>query len=327
MNNFYERNCTYYVACGLTYTGRLTMFGNTGQQAGQTQQGTSTGTFGTEQGVPLDAKDRSLMEDMSLAAISVSTKLPDFWVDMPRLWFAQFEAVMAPQKQGDQSKFNMVVSKLGRDALQQVSDLLTSPPQGDKYVVLKERLLQAYEESAERQFQKLVSEIELGSQKPTQLLRRMKNLGRTTQVSDQTLKSLWLSRMPASVRAVIAVCQDQSLENLATIADKIVENTRASYEVAQISREDVAASPQATLTELITQMGKLAVEVASLRTEVRGRERSRSRSQSYRGRSSSRNKKSPGDPGWLCRFHYRYKKNARRCEQPCAWRQDTTTEN
>ncbi|KOB64448.1 Uncharacterized protein OBRU01_24278, partial [Operophtera brumata] len=30
-----------------------------------------------------------------------------------------------------------------------------------------------YEESAERQFQKLVSEMDLGSQKPSQLLRRM----------------------------------------------------------------------------------------------------------------------------------------------------------
>lgn len=266
------------------------------------------------------------LTDVSLAAISVSTKLPDFWADMPRLWFAQFEAVMAPQKQGDLSKFNMVISKLGRDALQQVSDLLTTPPQNDKYAVLKERLLQVYEESAERQFQKLVSELELGSQKPTQLLRRMKDLGRTTQVSDQTLKSLWLSRMPSSIRAVIAVCQDQSLDSLATIADKIVENT-GTYEVAEISRGDVAAVSQGALAELITQMGKIALEVAALRSEVRGRERSRSRSQSYRARSGSRVRRTPEDPGWLCRFHYRYKKNARRCEQPCAWRQDNTAEN
>lgn len=145
-------------------------------------------------------EEQSESSSMTLAAISVSSKLPEFWVEMPRLWFAQFEAVMAPQKQGDEAKFNMVISKLGRDSIQQVSDLVTAPPSEDKYKVLKERLLQVYEESAERQFQKLVSEMELGSQKPTQLLRRMKDLGRTTQVSDQTLKNLWLSRMPSEVR-------------------------------------------------------------------------------------------------------------------------------
>lgn len=267
---------------------------------------------------------------MSLAAISVSAKLPDFWVDMPRLWFGQFEAVMAPQKQGDEAKFNLVISKLGRDSLQQVSDLLSLPPEcNDKYQTIKQRLLQVYEESTERQFQKLVSELELGSQKPTQLLRRMKDLGRTIGVADQTLKSIWLSRMPSSVRAVIAVCQDQSLDSLATIADKIVENTRSSYDIAEVTGASTSAGASlGPLTEIVTQLGKLKLEVASLRNEVRGRERSRSTSrQSYRGRSSSRNRRAPGDPGWLCRFHYRYKKDARRCEQPCAWRTEQETEN
>lgn len=266
------------------------------------------------------AKEEQETSGITLAAISVSAKLPDFWVDMPRLWFAQFEAVMAPQKQGEEAKFNMVISKLTKDAIQQVSDLVTTPPATNKYVTLKERLLQVYEESAERQFQKLVSELELGSQKPTHLLRRMRDLGRTTQVSDLTLKSLWMSRMPSAVRAVIAVCQDQSLDSLAAIADKIVENSK-SYEIAAVNDSPAAVS-QGTLTELATQMNKLMLEVASLRNEVQRRGRRRSRSfQSNRSRSSSRKRKNPGDPNWLCRFHYRFRKNAKRCEQPCAWRE------
>ncbi|VVD06032.1 unnamed protein product [Leptidea sinapis] len=114
-------------------------------------------------------------ENSSLTAISVQSRIAEFWVDMPRLWFAHFEAVMAPQKQGDDVKFSLV------------SDLLTKPPEEQKYKALKERLLQVYEESTERQFQKFVSEMDLGEQKPTQLLRRIKELGRPVQVSDQTL--------------------------------------------------------------------------------------------------------------------------------------------
>lgn len=284
--------------------------------------GTQTTRSVSGQAMPPVIKDEDAESPgMTLAAIGVSNKLPDFWVDMPRLWFAQFEAVMAPQKQGEDTKFNMVIAKLGRDSIQQVSDLLTSPPAENKYAALKERLLQVYEESAERQFQKLVSELELGAQKPTHLLRRMKELGRPAQVSDQTLKSLWLSRMPSSVRAVIAVCQDQSLDSLAAIADKIVENGR-SYEIATVNDSTAQVSP-GPLTELVNQMNKLALEVASLRSEVQQNRRSRSRSRpSYRSRSRSRKRRAPGDPGWLCRFHYRYKSKATRCEQPCAWRTD-----
>lgn len=254
-------------------------------------------------------------DNMALASITVSAKLPDFWIDMPRLWFAQFEAVMAPQRQGDETKFNMVIAKLGRDSIQQVSDLLTSPPETNKYATLKDRLLQVYEESAERQFQKLVSELELGSQKPTQLLRRMRDLGRTTQVSEQTLKSLWLSRMPSAVRAVTAVCQEQNLEELANIADKIVENSK-SYEISAVA----SSSSHASIEPLVALVNKLVVEIASLRNEVYSRARSRGGSHpGRRSRSVSRKRRSPGDPNWLCKFHYRYKSKARRCEQPCAW--------
>lgn len=268
-------------------------------------------------------EERSNASELSLATISVSSKLPEFWVDMPRLWFAQFEAVMAPQKQGEEAKFNMVISKLGRDSIQQVSDLLVTPPESNKYTVLKERLLQVYEESAERQFQKLVSEMELGAQKPTQLLRRMKDLGRTTQVSDQTLKSLWLSRMPSSVRAVIAVCQDQSLESLATIADKVVENS-TGYDVAAVADTRAQTTTAGSLSDLANQINQLVLEVASLRNEVYGRDRARSRSRGpARSRSNSRRRRTPADADWLCRFHYRFRRNARSCEQPCAWREDS----
>ncbi|CAF4948343.1 unnamed protein product [Pieris macdunnoughi] len=179
-----------------------------------------------------------------------------FRVEMPGMWFAQFEAA------------------------------------DNRYNTSKERLLQVYEESAQRQFQKLVSELELGSQKPTQLLRRMKDLGRTTQVSEQMLKNLWRSRMPSEVRAVIAVCQDQAIDNFAAIGDKIIENCTTG-EIATIAGAPLAA-PQMpavsdTLTGLVQQLNNLTLEVAALRSEVQDRGRPRSRShQSYKSRSTSR---------------------------------------
>lgn len=258
-----------------------------------------------------------------LAQITVTSRIPDFWTEMPRLWFAQFEAIITPQKQSDEVKYNVVISKLSRDALQQISDILLSPPDSNKYQIVKERLLQVFEESAERQFQKLVGEMDLGSQKPSQLLRKMRDLGRNTQVSEQTLRSLWTSRMPPAVRAVIAVSSDQELDIIARIADKVMESV--SYgniaEVNSCSGNPSTSSSGATVPfgELLHMMQNLKVEVAALRAQVNRSGYHRSRSNS-RGRARPRSKsRDVNHPNWLCKYHYRYRGKATRCEKPCAW--------
>lgn len=298
---------------------------NYGMLPGQGQEekiASGSGTAGTSGTVAVNMNGE-------LATISVSSRIPEFWLEMPRLWFAQLESVLDPQKLGDKAKYDMVISKLSKTALQQVSDILLSPPDERKYQTVKNRLLEVYEESAERQFQKLVSEMELGAQKPSQLLRKMRELGRTTQISEQALLNLWLQRLPSSVRAVLTVSQDQNLENLANIADKIMD-----MKVSEISEVSTSAVNQFPVGDIVGQMHKLTLEVASLRQEVnehrrnsfRGRRGFNNRS---RSRSRSRQQKiTPQDPRWLCKFHYRYRSRARNCEKPCAWiSSPSTSEN
>lgn len=86
----------------------------------------------------------------------------------------------------DEARYNLVVTKLGKDAVQQVSDILLKPPEVKKFDTWKEGLLKIYEESEMRQFQKLLSEMELREQKPSQLLRRMRDLARD-KMPDETL--------------------------------------------------------------------------------------------------------------------------------------------
>lgn len=258
------------------------------------------------------ATDNSQAE---VAALGISSKIPDFWIEMPRVWFAQFETMMAPQKQGDEVKYGVVLSKLHKDAVSQVADIIMSPPATNKYGAVKERLLAVYEESEERQFQKLVSEVELGDQKPSQLLRRMRELARKSQVAEKTLHGLWISRLPDHVRAVLTVSQDQKLDNLAAIADKILEGR--SGEVSEIS-----SGQTQLMVEMVNQMKKLTIEIAALKSNANnGRHRSyrRNRSQS-RTRSHSRTRITPDSPNWLCRYHHRYRNRARNCENPCNWK-------
>ena len=56
-------------------------------------------------------------------SVTVTSRIPEFWADQPRLWFVQFEAVLDNQKLSDAAKSNLVVTKLNKSAIQQISDV------------------------------------------------------------------------------------------------------------------------------------------------------------------------------------------------------------
>ncbi|KAJ8710633.1 hypothetical protein PYW08_009148 [Mythimna loreyi] len=261
--------------------------------------------------------------ETALASITVSSRIPEFWADQPRLWFAQFEATVEGQRLGDAAKQNLVITKLNKTAIQQISDLLLTPPETQKYQTLKERLLQVFEESETRQFQKLLSEMELGTQKPSQLIRRMRDLARG-KIPDQTLQIMWNSHLPSAVQAVLAVTEAKDLDNLAIIADKVMEATRPS-EVASVATGAAPTAPKDTSVtgDLASIVAKLSIEVAELRRSRQshrsgGRDRSGSR---FRSKSRNRNdNRKRHDAKWLCFYHYRYGAKAAKCVEPCNWK-------
>lgn len=257
-----------------------------------------------------------------LATVTVSSRIPEFWCDQPRLWFVQCEAILGPQKLSDEARFNLVVAKLGKDVIQQVSDILLKPPETKKFDVLKERLLKAYEESEIRQFQKLLSGMELGDQKPSQLLRRMKDLARE-KIPDETLRIMWQGHLSSSVRAVLAVSESQDLENLAAIADKIMETSRP-LQVAEVQSSTLSDS------------SFILAEIAKLSLKIRDMERSRNHFKRFnnnrsRSRSTSRarnmSRRTPDSPDWLCYYHHKFRQRAMKCVEPCAWKKSERKEN
>lgn len=253
--------------------------------------------------------------------VSIQSRILPFWREYPRLWFAQFEALIEPSKIGDDQKFRYVLSVLQQTDVQQIGDILLNPPTSGKYLALKNRLLSVYQESEAKQLQKLLSGQELGDQKPSQLLRKMRDLG-GSMVKDDALKVLWLNQLPTSVRAVLSVSEESSLNTLATMADKMTEHMEP--QVAAVTAQNHTTDPNIEL--LSKQIEKLTLEVA----ELRGRQSYR-RPAHWRGRSRSKStngsERKPTDPDWLCRYHYRFRKQARRCESPCAWKKTQPSEN
>lgn len=169
-----------------------------------------------------------------IAMVTVQMRVPEFWKELPRSWFCQFEAMMAPQRQGDTQKFDMVLAKLPTDVLQQVTDIIEAPPEAGKYETIKKRLLSVCEESADKQFQRLMHEMDLGTQKPSHLLRKMITLAKKCNLTEEPLKRLWLNKLTPNVRALLAMSEDTKLEDMAKKADRILETLR-NGEIASIT--------------------------------------------------------------------------------------------
>ncbi|CAH0686386.1 unnamed protein product [Spodoptera exigua] len=187
------------------------------------------------------------------------SRIPEFWRDQPRLWFKQLEAIVAPQKQGDDYKYYTVIAKLPKEEIIQVSDLITCPPPIEKYKAIKERLISCYEESDQRQLQKLLSEMDLGDQKPSHLLRKMRTLSNGN-ISDETIKLLWLRLLPPSVTSVLAVTEDIDVNKMSQIADKILINSTRT----EVSAVNGNKSGDDTMSCILAQLAEMQLELNAI---------------------------------------------------------------
>ncbi|CAF4940742.1 unnamed protein product [Pieris macdunnoughi] len=66
-------------------------------------------------------------------AVSLRSRITEFWIDQPPLWFVQCEAILTPQKLSDKNKYNLFVANketmhftqyLHRDMLSSAIDLI-----------------------------------------------------------------------------------------------------------------------------------------------------------------------------------------------------------
>ncbi|XP_047030497.1 uncharacterized protein LOC124637840 [Helicoverpa zea] len=268
----------------------------------------------------MSSEDKKVViEEHQLSSISITARIPEFWKKSPRTWFIQAEAVLNPQKMSDESKYQVLISKLPPDAVEQVTQILVDPPEKNKYETLKNKLIFIYQESEERQVKKLIGEMELGDQKPSQLLRKMQDLARG-RVNNETLIVMWQKHLPNSVRGVLAVTEEKDLEKLASIADKIMETTTPIHSVATVKQEP---GPSGSQDQIISAINKLSDRLQNLESRSRGRSNNwrRNNFRRNRSRSGSRSRtRKFEDPNWLCFYHYKYRSKATKCVDPCNWK-------
>ena len=163
-------------------------------------------------------------ETFSAAMYRVAVRLPPFWPDCPAVWFAQSEAqfeLAAITRQ--QTKFNYVVSQLNQQQVAEFEDIITSPSEHEPYDRLKAELVRRLSTSREQRVRQLPSHEEMGDWKLSQFLWHLK--GMAPDVPDNFLCTIWASRLPPHVQAILAGQTEGSLDSTSHLADKICEVT------------------------------------------------------------------------------------------------------
>ncbi|KAL7724852.1 hypothetical protein ACLKA6_012837 [Drosophila palustris] len=89
------------------------------------------------------------------------------------------------------------------------------------YGNLKRNIIERFCESEQKKIQKLLSDIDLGDRRPTQLLNELRGLAKD-RINEDFLKSLWMQRLPPHARAILQASNDD-LSGMAKLADKILE--------------------------------------------------------------------------------------------------------
>lgn len=250
----------------------------------------------------------------------VTIKIPPFWTDRPEIWFYQIEAQFSINKiASEETKFNYMVSQLEPKYVENIWDIIKST-NVSKYSAAKERLLNIFKESEDKKIKRLITGIDLGDLKPSQLLRRMQSLA-GADISNKVLRTLWFEKLPDYIKNVLLV-SDEDLEKVAIMADKILEmNPRSELYCATKSPSQCSSKSGATMDDIVAKIAALEQQIAAIPL---GNSQARTTHRSpRRGRSRSRSERKFNPDGKYCYYHFKFGSRCYpdKCKQPCSWKE------
>lgn len=248
------------------------------------------------------------------------------------MWFLQVESQFQIHNvSSDTTKYHLVVSTLDHETIGEVSDVIRSPPASEKYSGLKTAILSRLTDSPDAQLHKLLTDVQLGDKRPSQLLRHMRTLA-GSRVGDDLLRIKWLDLLPQHTRRMLLLIKNQTLEELAAVADEV--HDLGPSVMATSHRTSSAFSPeraQPSLAEpndhLAQQLASLSLAVAQL-TAITREALGEPSFHRQRGRSASRDNQKPrtrsstpaGNPRTgHCWYHANFGTRATKCRQPCSF--------
>ncbi|XP_064472452.1 uncharacterized protein LOC135386843 [Ornithodoros turicata] len=197
---------------------------------------------------------------------TLSLRLPPYWAHDQQLWFAQADAQFSARNISSQiTKYGYVLGALLADTAAEIRDIILQPPLDKPYDTLKAELIARTTMSSQRRLQQLLTNEELGDQKPTQLLRRMRALVGDATLDSSLLQELFLQRLPAEARRILAAAGSASLDDLAKLADRILDHSPvASATIASLGHKPPPARPDIALSDIPAAMAAMTATLQSM---------------------------------------------------------------
>ncbi|KAH7941408.1 hypothetical protein HPB49_013383 [Dermacentor silvarum] len=162
----------------------------------------------------------------------------------------------------DRIRYDYLVAHLDARYAKKVRDIPANPPTANVYEPLKTELIPHLSLSEDQKVQQLQS-AELAERKPSQLLRHMRALVGNMEVQDSLLLALWLQRLPPHVRAIPPAKPTPPLDQLAGIADRVIE-----VSLPQLSPTVQAVPAPLNTTELARRIHDINRKLSSIQRRL-----------------------------------------------------------
>ena len=178
-------------------------------------------------------------------------RIPQFLPNDPNLWFLQVESSFnVVQITAELTKADTVIECLKPDVFACIKDIISIRPRPPNlYTLIKERITTSFSISAETRVRQLLKGESLTSGKPSFLLTQLRNLNEFG-CSNDIIKSIFFEQLPAHVRAILAVSNDEDLQVLAQMADKTVEKYQPNaFQVSETSVKSRDFQPSAVVAQ------------------------------------------------------------------------------
>jgi len=250
--------------------------------------------------------------------------LREYCPSNPALWFKRVEIYFAYRGiSSENRKFTEVIMRIPDNVMEEVEDVLdkvTDPSHRTPYSTLKKAIIDRVGLSTSERIRTLLEGLDLGQDRPSALLRKMKSNAPDCQNNkplEDLLRELWLKKLPADIQMVLAALPaETTLDVLAQTADNVSQVHRSTGSVAAVSEASSIDARLDRVLELLEKTLRIThASRSSSSSSSRPFNRSRSRSQTP-GRSKSN----------ICRIHRKFGKEARYCIKPCSWQGNANAE-
>ena len=166
---------------------------------------------------------------------AVALKLPDFWVDKPRLCFSRVEApfrLHRPPIVVSSTMFDHVVTKLPPHVLDSVEDAVENPSADTPYEDIKKLLLSSFTPTKWQLVDELLNFPAIGDRRPLALYTAMAAKLPRGETPGLLFQGLFLARLPGDVRAHLVAGEYKNPREMAEHADRLWDGACAALVAA-----------------------------------------------------------------------------------------------